>query len=411
MEREKVVGTVFNYVFGIWCVFDIFLRTAFEDKINGYLEGTILSQNADIDRYIDVAVLVILMILIVFLQRYTKNDLIILTLITLPIIIATLNSDNNHMISMILFVIGAKYADMEKIIRMYFGVLMIAIPIVIIFCIIGILPDYTMHRGGQIRHALGFEHPNRLGMRVFQLITCFCYVKKNDDSRWFKYITMLFAAWFVYKIPNSQTAYIGILILFMTIVIGDFYDRHGISKKRIMIIMSAASAIIVNMSVAASFFNPKANHMYNRIDKLMSNRFSFGYRMFKRYGITLWGQNVQTLVKDSRYVGVYRQWYLDNAYLSILLRFGIVVYVIFNVLWIAAIIYYIKNDNYTMVAILFTYSIYGIMTTGFYMMSHNIYLLTLANPIYQKQYKTDTEDHRRIRFVWEMPGRSRKFVL
>ena len=95
-----------------------------------------MGQNADIDRYIDVTVLVILMILIVFLQRYTKNDLIILTLITLPIIIATLNSDNNHMISMILFVIGAKYADMEKIIRMYFCVLMIAIPIVIIFCML-----------------------------------------------------------------------------------------------------------------------------------------------------------------------------------------------------------------------------------------------------------------------------------
>ncbi len=411
MEREEIVGNFFNYVFVVWCIFDIVLRTAFEDKINILLEKIFLNQNADIDRYIDISVLIVLITLIVFLQRYTKNDLLILSLITVPIIIATMNANNNHLISMLLFAVGAKYADMEKIIRMYFYILIIAIPLVIFFCVIGILPDYTMYRGGMIRHALGFEHPNRLGMRVFQLVACYCYVKKNSTSQWIKYIAMFLAAWFVYKVPNSQTAYICILIMLVVIGVGNFYDKHGISKKRIIKAMAWGSVLIATMTVAISFINPKVNHLYNKIDRYMSHRFLYGYRMYKFYGITLWGQDVQTLVKDSRYVGVYRQWYLDNAYLSILLRFGVVVYVIFVALWIAAIIYYTKNDNYTMVAILFTFSVYGIMTTGFYLVSHNIFLLTIANPIYKKQYKTDKVEHQRIRFVWELPVSHRKSFL
>lgn len=405
MEQEKVVGNIFNFIFGFWGIFDIVLRTAFEDKINNWLSIALGNQKADIDRYIDILVLVVLIILIFFLQKYSQKELFLLMIVTLPILIATIRADNNHLISMLLFVVGAKYADMEKIIRMYFYILIISIPVVIVLCLMGILPDYTMHRNGQIRHALGFEHPNRLGMRVFQLMTCMCYMDKENNHRWLKYICLGVAAWFVYKIPNSQTAYIGILILLALAAIGSFYDRYNVSKKRLMIIMAPLAAIINVSSVIASLYNPKKNPLFNTIDKFLSHRFLFGYRMYKYYGVSLFGQNVQTVVKDSRYVGVYRQWYLDNAYFSILLRFGVIVYIIFSVLWVAAIVYYIRHENYTMVAILFTYSIYGIMTTGFYMMSHNIFLLTIANPIYQKEMTWKSEPRRKIRFVWEPYGR------
>ena len=125
--------------------------------------------------------------------------------------------------------------------------------------------------------------------------------------------------------------------------------------------------------------------------------------MYDYYGVTLWGQRIDTIVKDRKYVGVYHQWYLDNAYLSVLLQFGIVVYVIFSLLLVWAVFYYANQNDYTMVAILFTYSVYGIMTTGFYMMSHNIFLLTIASVLYMKEGTYDAKKkHRRFRIVWEI---------
>ena len=180
MSKERIVGTIFNIVFGLWCFFDIILRTAFEEKINTFLKRALWNDSVDINRWIDVAVLVLLMAIIVFLQHYSYGELVKLGLIAIPIVIGTLNADSYHLISVILFVVAARYADVDKVVKIYFYILLIMIPFIIIMCMLGVLPDLTMHRGGQLRHALGFEHPNRLGMRIFQLVACFCYTKRKS---------------------------------------------------------------------------------------------------------------------------------------------------------------------------------------------------------------------------------------
>lgn len=403
MDRERIAEKIFYFTFALWCFFDVILRTAFQDKINAAFKVVLKYNYFDINKIVDVSVLVLLMLVIIFLQHYSRRELIILAVITVPVILGTINADSNYLISMLLFIAAAKYVDMDRLIKLYFYILLIMIPFVIIMCVIGVLPDLIMYRGGHIRHALGFEHPNRLGMRFFQFIACLCYVKKDSAHNFIKYLIMVAATYFVYKVPNSQTAYIGIIILFILVLIRNLYDKHGISKKRLMRIMATGAVLINVFSVFVSFFDPKKNLVYLAIDKFMSYRFLFGHKMIKYYGVSLWGQKVDTVVKDRKYVGMYHQWYLDNAYLSALLKYGIVVYIIFTVLLASALFYYVEQDNYAMVAILFAYSVYGIMTTGFYMMSHNIFLLTIASPIYMKTAIHKGEHrHRRFKILWGM---------
>jgi len=183
--------------------------------------------------------------------------------------------------------------------------------------------------------------------------------------------------------------------------VGGIYDKYSLNKKILINAMVITSVFINAITVIASFFDPQKNDTFNRIDRFLSRRFLYGHRMYDYYGISIWGQKVNTLVQDRKFVGVYRQWYLDNAYLSILLRFGLIAYLIFSILWIMAIIYFAKNDNYAMVVILFAYSVYGIMTTGFYMMSHNVFLLSMSYPIYAKTMTHYLyQNNRRVRFVW-----------
>ena len=267
-------------------------------------------------------------------------------------------------------------------------------------CFIGVLPDNVIYRGSQLRHAWGFEHPNRLGMRFFQLIACYCYSFRNTRS-YLKYLIMILAAYFAYKVPNSQTAYIGIMLLMLVIFLGEVHDKYNISKKYLLFIMLITSVLVNLVTVVASFFDPRKNELYSRIDRFLSLRFLYGYKMYNYYGISFWGQKVHTLVEDTKYVGVYRQWYLDNAYLSILLRFGIAVYIVFTILYMLTVIHYVKQKNYVMVSILFTYAVYGIMTTGFYMLSHNIFLLTIADALYNgENYLKHEMNGKKIRIVF-----------
>lgn len=396
MNREKVVGNIFNMIFAMWCLFDIFLRTKLVDKINNLLIYIFNTTKIDVNRYVDITVLVCIVTLIVFLQKYTKKEMAIILLLMVPIAVATYNSQNNQLVPMMLFIVGAKYADFDKVINIYFYILLISICIVITLCFMGILPDYIINRGGIIRHSWGFEHPNRFGMLIFQLMACFCYIDRDNNYKGFKYLLLVSAFWFVYRVPNSQTAYICILLLLLLVVIQNIYDKYSFRKKRIIYLMAILSVAFNVITVISSFYNPKSNSIYNKIDIFLSHRFLYCYKMYKYYGVSWWGQRIQTLVKDTKYVGVYRQWYLDNAYISILLRFGIIVYLIISIYWSISIFYNVKYGNYVMVAILFTYSIYGIMTTGFYNMSYNVFLIAMAYPIYQKKYRASHKHHKII---------------
>ena len=70
--------------------------------------------------------------------------------------------------------------------------------------------------------------------------------------------------------------------------------------------------------------------------------------------------------------------------MSILLRYGIVDFVIFMTVYILCMRYHVKCGNYSIVVILFVYSIYGIMEAGFYSMAHNIFLLVIGTMLFRK---------------------------
>ena len=140
--------------------------------------------------------------------------------------------------------------------------------------------------------------------------------------------------------------------------------------------------------------------MINKFDRIMSRRFSQCYRTFKYYGIKLFGQDVQLIVNRPG-VGKHYHFWLDNAYMSILLRYGPIVFIMFTVLYVCTMIMLKRMQQYVLVEILCLYAIYGIMENNFYSMSQNLFLLLLSYPIYRHQIQTEAGGLlRKIRITW-----------
>jgi hypothetical protein len=365
---------------------DIILRTDFEDKINLFLGRLVDISSPDINKVVDYSVLFLLVIQIVFFQKYTMKELYTLLLASLPVVIATITSGNNHLISVLLFAAAAKNADFDKVIRLAYILLLITITFVIVMCFLGVLTDYTMYRHSLLRHSLGFEHPNRLGLRCFQLAACHCYLYRNKRKRLLTAVLLLALAYFAYKVPNSQTAYICLTILSGIFILAKVIEKNRRRERLVLRFFGLMTVFLSIGTVVLSFFNPKSLKLYDNIDRIMSRRFWWCYRMYKYYGVSWFGQKVSTIVPDKLYRGIFRQWYLDNAFFSILLCYGIVVYVVFTAIYLVTIYRYIQKSEFMMVAILFLYALYGIMTTGFYMMSHNIFLLAISTFFYGQSY-------------------------
>ena len=153
-------------------------------------------------------------------------------------------------------------------------------------------------------------------------------------------------------------------------------------------------------SITMSLINVKRITLLSKLDKLLSLRFSNCYRTIKYFGIHLTGTNVNLYSKKMGLI--YAKFYLDTAYTSILVRYGVIVYIVFSALYIYAMIYWYKKRNYMIVIIFGVYAMYGIMENTLYSLTQNIFLLAIAYPLYNKEFIDNTIEkaHKRIKITF-----------
>lgn len=329
-------------------------------------------------------VFALLMVQIIFMQSYKKKELMLIILITLPVIISTGLSSNRSLLSVWMFIVGAKKISFDKIIQIAYRILLIMVPMVIFLWLVGIIDDYTIMRGNIQRFSLGFSHPNQLGLRVFQLTLCYCYINRTKLSI-LSYYKIFFAILFTIIVPNSQTAYISLTVFLIAILIYKYMESH---KKKFMEIFAnslAVCTLLLNiLSIALAYIDVNNNTFLSRIDKWMGARFSWCHRVWQIYGVSFLGQSVYVLEEEIKLVGIKNRLWLDNAYVSILLRYGILVYLVTSIAYLCLIRSMTNRKEYVLAIILFLYSLYGLMENGLYMLSHNIFLIALSELLYHK---------------------------
>ena len=386
------LNNLFRPIFIFWYATEILFNTTLESFF-----GIPISQLNSIVNYI---VLIFLIIQISFFQIYRKKEIIIITCISIPIIVAAAKSTNFSLLSAWMFIIASKKSDFDEIVDIAYKILCVMIPLVMICCFIGIIEDYTGVRNEIVRHSLGFSHPNQLGLRLFQFMACYLYRKKSM-LKFYDFFVPIVIMIFTYLIPNSQTAYICMLILILLLfvyIIGEQYSQSILSIYGKALIVFA---VLFNaLSVSWSIINVRGNPILYQIDLWLSRRFSACYRVFQLYGISLLGQRVYIFEEERKVVGIIGKLYLDNGYMALLLRYGIIVYGVFSVSYIFAMLHMKKRNQYFLLIVLFVYALYGVMENGIYMVTHNIFLISFGNILYEKLInETDIKVEKRMKIV------------
>ncbi len=380
----------------IYVILVIWLST--EVLFSSNIEYVFIWRKEVANQFVAVLVFVLLMIHVVVLQKYALEEMLLIATLTIPIALATNNSNHKTMMATWIFVVAAKYLDIDKAIKMAYIVQILMIAVVIYMFYTGMIKETTLYRGNMLRHSLGFVHPNQLGIRIFQLVLCHCYLRKDKENA-IDYIIVMASIWFIKNVTDSKTAYYALVILLCFMVI------QGVAKRIKNGTEVFSNALIIIYLVANSFSilfsikNIKSIPVLKALDAIMSKRFSLCYRTYKFYGLTLFGQDIQLLVRRHIIGKMYRFW-LDNAYMSILLRYGIIVFIIFSGLYLVTMVYLKKTGQYMLLQILALYAIYGIMENNYFSMSQNIFLVVLSYSLYKNKSLEAFNSVKRIRFSW-----------
>jgi hypothetical protein len=344
-------------------------------------------------------VLALIVLQIVFFQKYSIKDIIFILVTTIPIAISALNSGSNNLLSTWLFILAAKYIDFEDIVKISYVVLLITIPIILFMFFSGYIIEITMMRNSIVRHSWGFSHPNWLGMRVFQVVIAHCYIFRKRPII-FRILIILFASYFVYRVPNCQTALYALLLFALLLVLdwasGLVVDGHVFLAKALVLVAIAANAL----SVIMSFTNLRKGTLLFDLDRMLSRRFSQCHRTMEHFGISLLGKeiNLYTIRMNSS-VQIF---HLDTAYMTILLRYGVIVYAIFSVFFIVTMIKCVNKNRFMLIIIYCMYAIYGMMEKNFFMMSQNIFLFAMSYSLYSREFIADTVEINREKVMFKL---------
>lgn len=369
--REKLRGyNLFPFVFTLWFSGEILQNTTL------YLIAG-LNSGAFFNRF-NYIILLLLAVQIIFLQEYSRGQLTAISLLSAVILISAQSSAVYTMLSLWLFILAAGKTSFDDIVRQAYRILLVMIPLVILFHALGLLPGYNIHRGRLLRYSLGFSHPNTLGMRVFQLITCRLYCHRSSIRvRDFLYTAA--ACVFIFAVPNSQSPLVCVSVLLIGLILdricrlmGPFFTE--LYRSALLIL----AALLNIFSVLWSLAGPDSSSLVSSLNEFLSNRFLACHRVFQIYGISVWGNRLSTGFGSDTISRLSERLYLDNAYMALLLRFGVLIYLSFSAALIAAIFFYKRKGDVIPFLILFTYSVYGIMENGLFKLSDNVFLFTFT---------------------------------
>ena len=323
---------------------------------------------------------------IICFQQYSRFEGAIVLIITLCIIIGTIKADDNMMMSTWMFIVASKYVDFDDVMKISYYTLLVLIPVVIGLCLMGYIRDVAFHRGTFLRHSLGFSHPNTLGVRVFQLMLAHCYIRRQKLSL-LDYLLVVGAICFVKYVPNCQTT-VYVLSLFLIFLIVKRLFDHIPNGTAIYLRMMVLIAVLANgISVFMSVIDVKRYAFLKRIDLFASKRFSLCHNAISYYGISMFGTKIDLF---EQVLGrIIRRFYIDTSYVALMIRYGVVVYVIFTAVYMITMIKAVNNKKYMLCTVLALYSVYGIMENSFFSLAQNIFLISLCWSIYPKNEMVD----------------------
>ena len=297
----------------------------------------------------------------------------VVLLVLFSIVMNLLLTKNKAWVFLLFTLIYASCFDFEDVLNTIFSAQFISLILITTLSSFGLMHDYVnMRADGTMRHSLGFGYPTYLSQFLLFMILYYSY-KKNFKISPEKLGLYQLLIVFSYFLTDSRTE----MLISECILIGIFMNSVGILDKFKNVVeffkkayatcfplFTIGSYILVmlygfifnTMNVNGIIFKiaQKFNHVF-------SNRLYQTFYDFKRYGLSLFGSNIDLvgyfLTKENEGT-IIRSNFIDNEYMRILFENGWIFFIAFFAI-ISIVIWHLyktKKDGLLFISFVITTS-------------------------------------------------------
>jgi uncharacterized membrane protein len=304
-------------------------------------------------------------------KQYFVAGVVLLALFS--IVMNLLLTKNKAWVFLLFTLIYASCFDFEDVLNTIFSAQFISLILITTLSSFGLMHDYVnMRADGTMRHSLGFGYPTYLSQFVLFMILYYSY-KKNFKISPEKLGLYQLLIVFSYFLTDSRTE----MLISECILIGIFMNSVGILDKFKNVVeffkkayatcfpLFPIGSYILVMLYGFIFNTMNVNSIIFKIaqkfNHVFSNRLYQTFYDFKRYGLSLFGSNIDLvgyfLTKENEGT-IIRSNFIDNEYMRILFENGWIFFIAFFAI-ISIVIWYLyktKKDGLLFISFVITTS-------------------------------------------------------
>ena len=290
------------------------------------------------------------------------------------------------------FVYSARNVNTTTIVKISYRISLVLLIFIIVSSYLGWITNYITYDGGREREYVGFRYSLFGPAILCNIIFLKVYLEK-DNIKWRTLMFLIIGNYALYEFTDSRLTFgLGMLLLILTILIKLFSKFKRVLMNKILIGSYVVSGLL------SLYFTIGYNHLsewHSNINEFLGGRLSLGYSTLKYYGYGLLGKKI-TLVGNGLdvdgYITTETYDYVDNLYIQLLLKLGLLFLVIF-ILGMTIVMWRVYRLNDVYLYIIFSLlALHGIIDDLMILPQYNSFWFVIAALFYKTRLDSKNEE-------------------
>ena len=326
----------------------------------------------------------LLLIVSFLLYVYKRNikSILIQSVIFAILFISSHVSKENELFIVFLLIVAFQGMNLRTLIKYDLALKLLFVIIVVTLYFLNLTDNYYLIRSdGQIRSSMGFVHPNTFGAYLLSICLAIYYLNFKKIGILY-YIFVILIAFIIHYFADSRTSTNALILLCIMHIIYKVTSGKIFNNRIIKWYLINSFIIFSLVSILLGYSYRFGSTQIQYLDKLFNERIFLLNYFLEKYTITPFGNEIPLiLTRELEFTGVRYLQYLDNGFMLLLLRYGLLIFIIAAIFYNKAIKYLFEIKAYNLIIIFFIFLVTGLFEAYFYNIIFNTYILIFSQLI------------------------------
>ncbi|EIF38139.1 hypothetical protein [Streptococcus sp. SK643] len=309
--------------------------------------------------------------------------------VSIYLIIGKISTLSSNIAIGIIFIYALRDIPFKSVAKTSLLVSVLMLLFVIVSANMGVITNYLEISGTRVRSYLGFRYALLPSILLMNVVAIVLYINKNNIRYWQWLLLSLSVYWIYGQTDSRLTFYNSCILLVFNILIKWFPNMlsklgNVLNVFKLTFIVNAIISFWITINYLGSN-NSFVNSFLFKLNQMLGGRLYLANKSLELFGFGLFGKPVEWNGNGLTVEGVrnYQTYlYVDNLYIQVLQKFGLLVLVLMVTLLTLTLSKAIKKNQWIIAFILIVMSFQSMIDDLNLYLHYNIFWILIGSLIY-----------------------------